>query len=237
MQICEILSDNGQKHLPDNVSGGFKNLPDNSKIHRHLSVFRYLIAALVPTQCPTGRQLFHLGLLQIPWHDPPIRWSMIPRMSHDLSEYIHTYLVADQQYDESEDHCNYPPLRYPVRIPILIGLRLPSPSPPIDWLWYPPIDWHVLAFIEAAVLPYHNCVDPAQPPARSVPRCVINLVNLVKIWPPFTQTTIKLPQCRQTYVIPRATFTLCTAIGEVCSLSTETRQQLATCIVALQQLH
>ena len=47
MQICKILSDNGQKNLPDNVSGGLKNLPDNLKNHRHLSVFRYLIPPLI----------------------------------------------------------------------------------------------------------------------------------------------------------------------------------------------
>ena len=54
MQICKILSDNGQKNLPDNVSGGLKNLPDNLKNHRHLSVFRYLIAPL-PVRTDSAR--------------------------------------------------------------------------------------------------------------------------------------------------------------------------------------
>ena len=63
MQISKILSDNGQKNLPDNVSGGLKNLPYNLKNHRHLSVFRYLIPALIHTDRQTLTEVSTVGTL------------------------------------------------------------------------------------------------------------------------------------------------------------------------------
>ena len=55
------MSDNGHINLPNNVSDDLKNLPEILKIHRHLSVFRCLIAALMSTNSFVGGDINDLA--------------------------------------------------------------------------------------------------------------------------------------------------------------------------------